>query len=72
MNHSLELDPSLLDITARLADVLPGADRDALAAYLDATVPAASPIQDQVDVMSQAAYDLDTLGFLASMWPFAP
>lgn len=67
-----ELDPSLLDVIARLADILPRADHDALSAYLAATAPATCPVEDQVAVMSRAAYDLDTLGFLASMWPFAP
>lgn len=74
MNSSIwnQLDPSLLDVIARLADILPRGDDNALSAYLAATAPATCPVEAQVAVMSRAASDLDTLGLLASMWPFAP
>lgn len=67
-----DLVPTLLHVTARLVDILDPDDRAALAAYLAATRPVPVPIEDQVDVMSRAAYDLDSLGFIASTWPFAP
>lgn len=68
----IDLIPTLLYVTARLVDILDPEDREALAAYLAATRPISVPIEDQVDVMSRAAYDLDSLGFIASMGPFAP
>lgn len=67
-----EIDPNLLDITARLADVLTRPDREALTAYLTAAEPAPIPAQDQIDVMSRAAHDLDTLALIAMAWPFTP
>lgn len=69
IDEPYEEHPALLEVTARLVDVMTGEDRHVLAAYLTAAQsPEDDDHADRFGVLVSAAYDLDTLAAQLS-WP---